>query len=233
MAAAALVLAATAQPLAEARTPQAVALRRLAGQSIMTGFSGTTVPASLLQRVRLGEVGGIILFGGNVRSQAQVAALARQLQAAAKAGGNPPLLIATDQEGGEVRRFPSGPPVLSGEAMGSRGQAYVRGQGVATGRYLHAAGVNVDLAPRLGRAEQPNQLFGWPRVRPPARPGRGADQRLCARACSRPTWPRRPSTSRASGRRPRTPTCTPSASPPTRRTWTAGCCRSGAPSTTA
>ena len=54
-AAAALVLAATAQPLAEARAPQAVPLRRLAGQSIMTGFSGTTVPASLLQRVRLGR----------------------------------------------------------------------------------------------------------------------------------------------------------------------------------
>jgi beta-N-acetylhexosaminidase len=147
MVAAALALAATAQPLAEARSPRAVPLRRLAGQSIMTGFSGTTVPASLLKRVRLGEVGGVILFGGNVRTQASVAALARQLQAAAKAGGNPPLLIATDQEGGLVRRFPSGPPVLSAEAMAPRGTAYVRSQGVATGRYLHAAGVNVDLAP--------------------------------------------------------------------------------------
>jgi beta-N-acetylhexosaminidase len=142
----ALVLAATAQPLAEARAPQAVPLRRLVGQTIMTGFSGTTVPPALLKRVRLGEVGGIILFGGNVRSTAAVAALARQLQAAAKAGGNPPLLIATDQEGGPVRRL-SGPPALSAPAMAARGAAYVRQQGAATGTFLHGAGINLDLAP--------------------------------------------------------------------------------------
>ena len=32
-----------------------------------------------------------------------------QLQAAARAGHNPPLLVMTDQEGGDVRRLP-GPP---------------------------------------------------------------------------------------------------------------------------
>ena len=58
-----------------------------------------------------------------------------------------------------MRRFPSGPPVLSAEAMAPRGQAYVRGQGAATGRYLQAAGVNVDLAPVLDVPNGPTNFL--------------------------------------------------------------------------
>ena len=70
------------------------------------------------------------------------------MQQAARAGGNPPLLIATDQEGGQVKRFSSGPPYLSPPQMASDGTvngAYREGQ--LTGSYLKARGVNWDLAP--------------------------------------------------------------------------------------
>ena len=52
----------------------------------------------------------MILFAANIVSRAQLRSLTGALQRAARAGGNPPLLIATDQEGGQVKRLPAGPP---------------------------------------------------------------------------------------------------------------------------
>jgi beta-N-acetylhexosaminidase len=72
-------------------------LERLVGQKIMTGIDGAIPDARLLARVRAGEVGGVILFGRNTASIAELEHTIAQLQAAARAGGNPPLLIATDQ----------------------------------------------------------------------------------------------------------------------------------------
>src|SRR5689334_17925807 len=74
-------------------------LAQLIGQKLMVRMTGTTPSASLLARVRAGQIGGVILFGSNVISPAQVASLVAALQAAARKGGRPPLLIATDQEG--------------------------------------------------------------------------------------------------------------------------------------
>jgi beta-N-acetylhexosaminidase len=128
--------------------PARAPLARLVGQTIMSAMAGTTPSPSLLARIRRGEVGGIILFGANVTSQAQARALASRLQRAAASGGNPPLLIATDQEGGFVRRFPGGPPFDSAATMGRRDSAaQVATIGRRTGEYLRAAGVNVELAP--------------------------------------------------------------------------------------
>jgi len=111
-------------------------------------MSGTTPSSSLLARIRAGQIGGVILFGSNVTSPAQVAKLDATLQAAAEAGGRPPLLIATDQEGGTVKRIPWAPPTLSPPQMGSIGLASTaRQQGVATGQALLDVGIECDLAP--------------------------------------------------------------------------------------
>jgi beta-N-acetylhexosaminidase len=121
---------------------------KLLGQRIMVGFSGTTAPASVLSRIRAGQIGAVILFGSNIVSDRQVRSLTSSLQSAARAGGNPPLLIATDQEGGQVKRFPNGPPTLSPPQMAATGSphtAYL--QGKATGAYLKSRGINMDLAP--------------------------------------------------------------------------------------
>jgi beta-N-acetylhexosaminidase len=123
-------------------------LAQLIGQKLMVRMSGTTASASLLARIRAGEVGGVILFGSNVSSPAQVAQLGATLQAAARAGGRPPLLIATDQEGGTVKRIPWAPPTLSPPQLGSIGLASTaRQQGVATGQALLRLGIDCDLAP--------------------------------------------------------------------------------------
>ncbi len=120
-------------------------LPRALGQLIVSGFAGTSPPASILAGIRGGQLGGVILMGANTTGGlAQVQALTGELQAAARAGGNPGLLIMTDQEGGEVKRLP-GPPEYAASEMGS--SAIASAQGAATARLLRKAGVNVDLAP--------------------------------------------------------------------------------------
>ena len=146
--AAALVVA--LQSPAVSATTASPSLDRLVGQSILTGFGGRTPSAELLARIRAGEVGGVILFGRNIGTTPQLSTLVARLQAAAADGGNPPLLIAVDQEGGAVKRLADGPPDRSPAAIGrGRSAALAREQGAATAAYLRQRGIDVDLAPVL------------------------------------------------------------------------------------
>jgi beta-N-acetylhexosaminidase len=122
-------------------------LDELVGQRLVVAMSGTRASPSLLARVRAGKVGGVILFAGNVSSRSQVAALTASLQAAARAGGRPPLLIVTDQEGGPVRRLPWAPPSRSAPQLGTLNTVQVTRSGESTGAALRKVGVNADLAP--------------------------------------------------------------------------------------
>lgn len=128
------------------------------GQSIVARFHGPQPPAAFLDRIRSGEIGGVILFADNVPGGiGQTRALTTELQSAARAGRNPPLLIMTDQEGGTVRRLP-GPPTMAASAMGSSNLAFT--QGIDTGRLLRSAGVNVDLAPVADVERAPGSFLG-------------------------------------------------------------------------
>jgi beta-N-acetylhexosaminidase len=121
---------------------------KLLGQRIMVGMSGSVAPSWLLRAARAGQVGSVILFATNIVSRGQTVALTNALQRAARAGGNPKLLIAVDQEGGEVKRIPSGPPTLSPPQMAATNKVSVAGsQGRATGQFLKRWGINMDLAP--------------------------------------------------------------------------------------
>jgi beta-N-acetylhexosaminidase len=118
------------------------------GQKLMVAMDGTTPTASLLGRIRRGEVGGVILFGKNITTRSALIALTTRLRAAARAGGQPRLLIAVDQEGGSIKRIPWAPPTLSPPQMGADGRTSVaRGQGADTASALRALGIDVDLAP--------------------------------------------------------------------------------------
>jgi beta-N-acetylhexosaminidase len=126
---------------------------QLAGQRVIYSYRGLTPPAALLRLIRRGEAAGVIFFAGNIGRPAQLAAVARELQRANLSPANPvhlPLLLMTDQEGGEVRRLP-GPPVLSekqvGQAARPAAQARLAGAGAAAN--LRSAGLNVNLAPVL------------------------------------------------------------------------------------
>lgn len=125
--------------------PSNLGVAKALGQLIVARFAGTTPSSSILAAVRGGRAGGIILFGDNTAGgTAATAALVSQLQAAARAGGNPGLLIMTDQEGGLVKRLP-GPPDFPASQMSN--PAVAAQQGAATADLLRSAGINVDLAP--------------------------------------------------------------------------------------
>jgi beta-N-acetylhexosaminidase len=142
------------------RPPLAAALPRLsaqqlAGQRVIYSYPGLTPPASLISLIKHGEAAGVIFFGQNISSAAQVAGVIRQLNRANASSLNPvraPLLLMTDQEGGQVRRLP-GRPFLSEKQIGANPLAKAKvlatqaGQGAAAN--LRSVGMNVNLAPVL------------------------------------------------------------------------------------
>src|SRR5207247_4131099 len=98
--------AAAGPPLPATTSPT---LAELVGQRMLVSFHGTTPDSALLARIKAGYVGGVILFGSTITGATQLAHLTAKLQAAATAAGRPPLLVATDQEGGLLRRLTRGP----------------------------------------------------------------------------------------------------------------------------
>jgi beta-N-acetylhexosaminidase len=122
-------------------------VRELVGQRFVVAMGGTSPSAALLGRVRRGEVGGVILFGANVTSPTRLRRLTTTLQRTAREAKRPPLLIATDQEGGRVRRLPWAGPLLSTTDLGRLRPARIAAEAAAAGKALRLAGVNVDLAP--------------------------------------------------------------------------------------
>jgi beta-N-acetylhexosaminidase len=125
---------------------------QLAGQRVIYSFTGTTVPSDLLTLIREGQVGGVIFFSSNVTSVAQLAGVTKQLDEAQQASPvHLPLLLMTDQEGGEVRRIAGGQPTESEKSIGQSTSptqaAATAGTGAA--QTLTSAGLNVNLAPVL------------------------------------------------------------------------------------
>jgi beta-N-acetylhexosaminidase len=137
---------------ATALPPLSVA--QLAGQRVIYSYSGLTPPAGLLRLIRQGEVGGVIFFGQNISSKAQLAGAVKQLDQANASPRNPvrayPLLLMTDQEGGVVRRLP-GAPVLSEKQIGESAHpaTAATNAGTGAGKNLAGVGLDVNLAPVL------------------------------------------------------------------------------------
>ena len=112
----------TAAQLAALRQEQPEIARlspaQLAGQRVIYSYNGLSAPASLLDAIRHGLVGGVIFFNFNISSQAQIGKVIAQMIAANASPDNParhyPLLLMTDQEGGLVRRLPGRPGSVGG-----------------------------------------------------------------------------------------------------------------------
>ena len=149
-------------PAAQAVLPKLDAYQ-LAGQRVIWSYSGLTPPSKLLWAISHGRAAGVIFFKDNVGSNAHIAAVVKQLQAANAARTNPvrlPLLLMTDQEGGLVRRL-SGPPNLSAKQIGQSAtpQNTATAQGAAVGSFMHGLGVNVNLAPVLDVYRTPGNFI--------------------------------------------------------------------------
>lgn len=121
--------------------------QQLAGQRLMVGFDGTALDSTLKRMIDTLKVGGIILFKRNVATPSQLQRLCSAAQAHARQCGQPPLIIAVDQEGGPVARltpphFSSAPgcPDIQIRADACR-------HATAAAAQLAAMGVNMNMAP--------------------------------------------------------------------------------------
>lgn len=129
----------------------ALTVQQQAARRVIFSFPGTTVPQSLLTQISSGLAAGVIINSGNVSSLSQITSLVSQLRQAHLASSDPaPLLLMTDQEGGEVRRLP-GDPVLSEKQIGQSSDpaGAASDAGTGAGQLLRSAGLNVNLAPVL------------------------------------------------------------------------------------
>lgn len=107
--------------------------------------------------------GGVILFGGDLRTAEQIRSMVEDLQARSAI----PLLVAIDHEGGVVDRFARIPavgatPIPPAAAVGRTGDediAYEIGQTMA--RELRSLGITVNLAPVADLRSNPsNRVIG-------------------------------------------------------------------------
>lgn len=136
----------------------ATELERQAASLFTVGFHGRSVGDDLRGLLSRG-VGGVIYFARNVGTPAEVLELNRDI----KRSANRPLLIAVDQEGGQVARLRRGftelPPL---RAVGATGSATLTEElGGLVARELRAVGFDMNYAPVLDVDTNPsNPVIG-------------------------------------------------------------------------
>ncbi len=137
--------AATDGPAVDAPACVPAPLAARAAAVLVAGLPETLTPKDPLATSlpRLG-VGGVLLTQRNVQTDTQVAALT----AALRSRSPHPLLITTDEEGGEVSTFrPLFGRTESAYAVGGRDPKLLKARGTFVGSFLHNLGVTGDLAP--------------------------------------------------------------------------------------
>ncbi len=134
------------------------------GALVWAGFDGPAAPGPLIDAIRDGRIGGVLLFAfrGNIRSKAQVRSMLREIQEAARSGGLPPLPVAVDQEGGSVVRVGYRAAFPSAMAIGATGDpAYAERAARAVAEGLRADGITVNHAPVCDvNSERRNPVIG-------------------------------------------------------------------------
>lgn len=119
-----------------------------AGQLVMVGHQNGEDPAATRTLVERHDLGSVILMGNSTASVEQVRQMTDGLRPDGEAGRNG-VLIAVDQEGGQVRRL-SGPGFTAMPSARDQGRMASADLGAAArtwGEELHRAGVDIDLAP--------------------------------------------------------------------------------------
>jgi beta-N-acetylhexosaminidase len=124
---------------------------------LMIAFAGSDLPPSAARRIRDLGVAGVTLFPAhNIVDPPQIRRLTAAIQAARPAGA-PPLLVAADQEGGQLIGLGDGTTQFAGAmALGAAGDEELAERVAgAMAVELRALGVNVDYAPVCDIANNP------------------------------------------------------------------------------
>jgi len=133
------------------------------GQMLLIGFRGQTLTdeSRIISEIREQHIGSVVLFGHNVVTPEQVRTMNQTLQAAAKI----PLLIAMDQEGGQVIRLGQRFGITanySAQALGYLNDlAATAAQAELFAKTLADLGINLNLAPVVDLNTNPsNPVIG-------------------------------------------------------------------------
>jgi beta-N-acetylhexosaminidase len=121
-------------------------LRELALRTLLPAFAGPRPPAWALRMVEEG-LGGFTFFGFNIVDAEQVAKLTATIRSA-----RPDVVIATDEEGGDVTRlsYSSGSPFPGNAALGVIDDVELtRRVYRAIGTELASVGITLDMAPAV------------------------------------------------------------------------------------
>lgn len=133
-------------------------LTRLAHRVVMGAFAGPVLPSWVARRLDAG-LGSVCLFGSNVESTSQLGALTAAMREVSA-----DLLVATDEEGGDVTRLHmrAGSPHPGNAALGAADdEALTSAVASAIGAELVGVGVDLDLAPSVDVNSNPaNPVIG-------------------------------------------------------------------------
>jgi len=126
-----------------------MSVRDMVGQMFVVSVGGTEPDYYIEKMVRERNIGGVILFGYNMKSEQQVKSLTGSLQKLSmETEPAIPLFVAVDQEGGDVASAPWVAPEPAAAEVGSQGDPdEARSIAARMGRQLMWAGVNTDFAP--------------------------------------------------------------------------------------
>ena len=126
-----------------------MSVRDLVGQMFVISVGGTEPDYYIEKMVRERNIGGVILFSYNMKSEEQVKSLTGSLQnLSMRTEPAVPLFVAVDQEGGDIASAPWVAPQPAAAEIGSRGDPdEARRVAAQIGDQLLRAGVNTDFAP--------------------------------------------------------------------------------------
>lgn len=128
------------------------------GQMLLIGFPKAEVDPLVLEEVRKGKVGSIIIFEKNIPAKNSFVAL-KKITWTYQQAAPIPLFISIDQEGGRVNRLKDKygfPRSITAEAMGNASSLdSVRFYSEATAATLAGLGINVNFAPVVDLASNP------------------------------------------------------------------------------
>jgi beta-N-acetylhexosaminidase len=128
------------------------------GQMILTGFPKAEVDLQLVESVRQGKVGSVIIFEKNIPAKNSYLAL-KKITWAYQQAAPIPLFIAIDQEGGRVNRLKEKygfPRSVSAAKLGKSTVDSVKFYGEITAATLAGLGINMNFAPVVDLASNPD-----------------------------------------------------------------------------
>lgn len=145
----------------------AMSLTERVGQTVMTPLNvATTSPESVRGAFVDGKVGSVLFLGNWNGGTSRLKAISDTLQGYAKAAGGKggKLLVATDQEGGQVQHLQGAgfSRMPSAVWQGTQSSTALRKFSAGWGSQLKSAGVNVNLAPVLGTVQTSTRASNAP-----------------------------------------------------------------------